>query len=67
MADINGTARAVADAAKGQLLASVELAATPERVFKAIASSEITSWWVRPGVFDTREWSGEVRAGAVLP
>ena len=42
MADINGTARAVADAAKGQLLASVELAAAPERVFKAIASSEIT-------------------------
>jgi hypothetical protein len=33
----------VADAAKGQLLASVALAATPERVFKAIASSEITS------------------------
>lgn len=63
MADTNGTARAVADAAKGQLLASVELAATPERVFTAIASSEITAWWVRPGVFDTREWTGEVRAG----
>ena len=23
----------------------------------------ITDWWVRPGVFDTREWAGEVRVG----
>lgn len=42
---------------------SVELAAAPERVFRALASSEITGWWVRPGVFDTREWSGDVRVG----
>jgi len=45
------------------LEASVELAASPERVFKALTSSEITEWWVRPGVFDTREWSGDLRAG----
>jgi len=29
------------------------------------AGKEITEWWVRPGVFDTREWSGDVRAGGV--
>jgi uncharacterized protein YndB with AHSA1/START domain len=45
------------------LEATVELSATPERVFRALASNEITEWWVRPGVFDTREWSGDVRAG----
>jgi uncharacterized protein YndB with AHSA1/START domain len=59
----NGRARAVMDLDGRRLLAGVELAATPERVFRAVASEEITSWWVRPGVFDTREWTGEVRAG----
>jgi uncharacterized protein YndB with AHSA1/START domain len=26
---------------------------------------EIVDWWVRPGVFDTREWQGDVRVGGV--
>ena len=56
-------ARAAADLARGQILAAVDLAAPPERVFAALASRGITDWWVRPGVFDTREWSGDVRAG----
>lgn len=56
-------ARAVADLAERQLLATVTVAASPERVFNALTSAEITGWWVRPGVFDTREWSGDVRVG----
>lgn len=56
-------ARAVADLAAGQLLASVEIAAAPERVFRALTSEEITEWWVRPGVFDTREWAGDPQVG----
>ena len=64
MTSINDTrARAVADLAEGLILASVEVAAAPERVFQALTSKEITEWWVRPGVFDTREWTGDVRAG----
>jgi len=59
----NSGARAVADLVKGQLLACVEIAADPERVFRALTSKEITAWWVRPGVFDTREWSGDVQVG----
>lgn len=43
--------------------AAVDLAASPERVWTALASDEITDWWVRPGVFDTREWAGDVRPG----
>src|SRR5437588_13072431 len=58
-----GAARAVADLTDGQILASVEIAAPPERVFQALASKEIVDWWVNPGVFDTREWSGDVRKG----
>jgi uncharacterized protein YndB with AHSA1/START domain len=53
----------VADLTEGQILATVELAASPERVFRALASEEIVNWWVRPGVFDTREWAGDVRVG----
>jgi uncharacterized protein YndB with AHSA1/START domain len=55
--------RAVADLAEGLLLATVEVKASPERVFGALASDEVCRWWVRPGVFDTREWSGDVRPG----
>src|SRR5215831_13290355 len=56
-------ARAVADLTEGLILASVEIAVPPERVFRALTSTEIVDWWVRPGVFDTREWSGDVRVG----
>lgn len=56
-------ARGVADLAEGIILAGVEITAPPERVFQALASKQICTWWVRPGVFDTREWTGDVRAG----
>ena len=59
----NGRARAVADLAEGLILASVEIAAPPERVFRALVSKEVCEWWVRPDVFDTREWTGDVRMG----
>jgi uncharacterized protein YndB with AHSA1/START domain len=57
------TARAAADLAEGLALASVEVAAAPERVFQALASPEVCRWWVRPGVFDTRTWEGDLRKG----
>lgn len=59
----NSTAKAVADVSDGLILASVEIAAAPDQVFEALASEAVCEWWVRPGVFDTREWSGDVRTG----
>src|SRR5262245_5298040 len=56
-------ARSVADLIEGRVLAAVEVAATPEQLFHALTSTEITKWWVRPGVFDTREWTGDGRVG----
>jgi uncharacterized protein YndB with AHSA1/START domain len=63
MSTVTSRARAVADLSEGLILATVEIAAPPERVFRALASEEICQWWVRPGVFDTREWTGDVRVG----
>ena len=63
MSGNNSRARAVADVAEGCLVAEVELGTSPERVFQALASEEVSQWWVRPGVFDTREWTGDVRKG----
>jgi len=58
-----GTARAVADLSEGLVLATVEVAAPPERTFEALASKDVRRWWVRPGVFDTRDWTGDMRPG----
>lgn len=60
---MDSRARAVADLADGYILASVEIAASPERVFRVLASNDVVDWYVRPGVFDTREWTGDVRVG----
>ena len=52
-----------ADFARGEVSASALLPATPERVFRALTSAEICGWWIRSGVFDTREWRGDLRVG----
>jgi uncharacterized protein YndB with AHSA1/START domain len=59
----SSAARAVADFTEGAIVASVDIAAAPERVFRALSTAEVVDWWVRPGVFDTREWTGDVRVG----
>jgi uncharacterized protein YndB with AHSA1/START domain len=45
------------------LLASVEIKATPERVFRALASQDIVKWWGSPELYRVTEWSGDVRVG----
>jgi uncharacterized protein YndB with AHSA1/START domain len=56
-------ARAVADVTQGTILACVEIAASPERVFKAISSDDITKWWGSPALYRTTAWVGDVRPG----
>jgi uncharacterized protein YndB with AHSA1/START domain len=63
MSSAEGRARAAADLAKGLIVGEVAIAASPERVFRALASREILNWWVRPGVFNMTEWTGDVRVG----
>jgi len=39
------SAAAIADATTGTILARVEIAAAPERVFRALTTSELVKWW----------------------
>ncbi len=56
-------ARAVADVTAGVLLASIEIAAPAERVFRAITSDEITKWWGSPELYRTTEYTADLRPG----
>jgi uncharacterized protein YndB with AHSA1/START domain len=55
--------RAVADLTSGTILASVEIAASPERVFQAISSAEVAEWWGSAETYRVTRWTGDVRAG----
>jgi uncharacterized protein YndB with AHSA1/START domain len=57
------SARAVADLTGGIILAAVEIAATPERVFRAIGSEEIAGWWGSAETYRVTRWTGDVRPG----
>lgn len=57
-------ARAIADVTSGTVLASVELAAPPERVFRAITeSAEVVKWWGSVEAYRTTAWQADLRAG----
>lgn len=47
----------------GDIEVSVTFDTSPERLFRALTTKEVCNWWVRPGVFNTQEWSGDVREG----
>jgi uncharacterized protein YndB with AHSA1/START domain len=58
-----GVARAVADVTEGLILARVDIAAPPERVFRALSSAEVTAWWGAADQYRTTHWQGDVRPG----
>ncbi|HVZ35174.1 MAG TPA: SRPBCC domain-containing protein [Polyangiaceae bacterium] len=58
-----GAARAVADVTAGSLLASVEIAVAPERVFRALTTEEVTKWWGSDDLYRVTRWTSELRVG----
>lgn len=62
-AKLDSKARALADTAAGSIIATVEIAVGPERVFRALASEEITRWWGSDDLYRSTGWTGEVRPG----
>jgi uncharacterized protein YndB with AHSA1/START domain/uncharacterized protein YciI len=62
----NGPARAIADVTTGTILAAVEIAAPPERVFRALTSpEEILRWWGSEDLYKTTQWTADFRIGGV--
>ncbi len=57
------TARSVADVGAGTVHALVEIAAPPERVFRALASEEIAKWWGSDDLYRVTKWTGDVKPG----
>jgi uncharacterized protein YndB with AHSA1/START domain len=54
-------ARAVTDG--DIVLATVDVAAPPARVFRALMTDEIERWWGAPGVYTTEAWKADLRVG----
>jgi uncharacterized protein YndB with AHSA1/START domain len=53
--------RAVADGGGGTIIATVEVAATPARVFHALTSKEVERWWGHPDFYRMTDWSADLR------
>lgn len=53
--------KTVVDATSGVLLASVEIASSPNRVFDALMTSEVERWWKLGGVYHLRDWRVDLK------
>ncbi|HTV58006.1 MAG TPA: SRPBCC domain-containing protein [Verrucomicrobiae bacterium] len=53
--------RAVADGGGGTILATAEVAAAPERVFRALTTNEVERWWGHPEFYQMTDWKADVR------
>lgn len=57
-------ARAIADLDAGTILATVDIAVPPERVFRALTDSgEIVKWWGSPDMYRLTGWTADLRVG----
>ncbi|HEX2733262.1 MAG TPA: SRPBCC domain-containing protein [Polyangiaceae bacterium] len=56
-------ARAIADVEKGIVLATVDIAVPPERVFKALTTDELTQWWGSAELYRTTKHDIDLRVG----
>jgi uncharacterized protein YndB with AHSA1/START domain len=57
------SARSIADVSEGTILACVDIAAPPERVFRALTSEEITKWWGSPELYRVTGFQIDLRPG----
>jgi len=58
------SARALADLAAGSILATVDIAASAERVFRALTDpKELMAWWGSPETYQAHAWDADFRVG----
>ncbi|MFL6660975.1 MAG: SRPBCC domain-containing protein [Rhizobacter sp.] len=55
--------RALADVSVGMIIASVDIGVPPERVFAALSTDDVITWWGDDTMYRTTEWKADVRAG----
>ena len=53
--------RAVADGGGGTIIATVEVPAAPDRVFRAMTTDEVERWWGHPDYYYMTNWSADLR------
>lgn len=56
-------ATSVADVTEGVVLARVEIAVPPERVFEALTTEELTKWWGADDMYRTTKFTIDLRPG----
>src|SRR5664279_4965472 len=56
-------AHAIADVTEGIVLARVEIAVPPERVFRAITTEELAKWWGSAELYRTTKHTVDLRPG----
>jgi uncharacterized protein YndB with AHSA1/START domain len=56
-------AHAIADVTEGIVLARVEIAVPPERVFRAISTEELAKWWGSAELYRTTKHTVDLRPG----
>jgi uncharacterized protein YndB with AHSA1/START domain len=62
--DPKPSARALADVAAGVVVATVQIAAPAERVFRAITDpEELMHWWGSPETYRAHAWESDLRVG----
>lgn len=52
--------RAVADGEGGTVIATAEVAASPERAFRALTSSDVERWWGQPDFYRMAGWTADL-------
>jgi uncharacterized protein YndB with AHSA1/START domain len=56
-------ARSIADVANGAILARIDIAVPPERVFRALTTDELTKWWGSAELYRTTAFEIDLRPG----
>jgi uncharacterized protein YndB with AHSA1/START domain len=53
--------RAIADGGGGTIIATAEVAARPERVFRELTTNEVEHWWGHPDFYRSTGWKADLR------
>jgi uncharacterized protein YndB with AHSA1/START domain len=61
MANLNSIPKAVTDGET--ILATIDIAASPERLYAALTSEEMETWWGEDGVYHVKDWTADLRQG----